>query len=74
MVRHVEAGIALAAVDDHANGDWLGTVRSALSERLDHATTTGDDVFDYEHLLARCEFEIPAQCELVVYLFKEDEA
>ena len=34
MVRHVEAGIALAAVDDHANGDWFGTVRSALSERL----------------------------------------
>ena len=74
MVRHVETGLTLAAVDDYADGDWFGAVSSALGECLDYAATTSDDILDDEHLLARSKFEISAQCELVVYFFKEDEA
>ena len=74
MVGHVETSLALAAVDDHADGDWFSTVCSALRECLDYAATTSDDILDDEHLLARSKFEISAQCELVVYFFKEDEA
>jgi len=74
MVRHVETGLALAAVDYHADGDWFGAVRSALIERLQYAATAGDDIFNDEHLFVCCEFEISAQCELVIYFFKEDEA
>ena len=69
MVRHIKTGFTLATVDDHTDGDWFGAVCSALGECLDHATTTGDNVFDYKHLFARCEFEISAQRELVVYFF-----
>ena len=74
MVRHVKTGFALATVDDNTDGDWYGAVRSALGECLDHAATAGDDVFDNKHLFARREFEISAQCELVIYFFKKDVA
>ena len=74
VVRHIKTSFALATVDNHPDGDWFGAVRSALGERLEYAATAGDDVFDDKHLFARREFEISAQCELVIYFFKEDEA
>ena len=74
MVWHVETNPALATVDDHSDSDWFGAVRSALLKCLDNAASTSDYILHDEHFLAPSKFEISAQCELVVYFFKEDEA
>ena len=74
VVRHVESGLASAAVDDDTDGYRVRTVFAALFQRLDHAPAAGDDVLDDKHLFAGFEFEIAAQFELVVYFLKENEA
>lgn len=43
-------------------------------EALDHAATSGDDVFHHEHAFAGGEREAATQHENVVFLFREDEA
>lgn len=73
-MRHVKSGRAVAAVDDHADGDGIGSVGAALRQRFEHTTAAGDDVFDDEHFFVGREFEIAAQGEFIVDLLKEDEA
>ena len=74
VVRHVESGLASAAVDDHADGDWICAVLTALFERFNDATAASDDVFNDQHLLVGREFEVAAQFELIIDFFEKNEA
>lgn len=70
---YIKAGFAIAAIDNHANGDRLGAVFAAFSNRLDNAAPSGDHVFNNQYLLAWFKFEIPPKFQLVVYFFQKEE-
>jgi hypothetical protein len=70
--RHIEAGLAGAAVHQHGDGDRRAAGFAHDVEALQDASAAGDDVFDDEYFFTGLEREAAPHHEQVVFLFRED--